>query len=211
MSTSENSYFIKNLAWKSLTLQVLVLRFSRSVNPKRATADNLWARSTAAHRFLTWLLLDIERGGDQMSGVKLDPLQVLNEDWLLLTSSSGGLHPISHKTHVVFSLSLPLSLCLSVSRPPCFFLVWTTASYLWMMWMCGRWHTAKPWRLSRRQVLSSASTFSAGNPRRRKSPNSNSSKGLKVCGSMDRCTRLQHFSVGSRIFFSFIRSRALWI
>lgn len=69
--------------------------------------------------------------------------------------------------------------CLSLSS------VWTTASYLWMMWMWGRWHTVKLWKLLRRQVLSSASTFSAENQLQRKSLKSNSSKGLKVCGSAD--------------------------
>lgn len=53
--------------------------------------------------------------------------------------------------------------------------------------MWGRWHTARLWRLLRRQVLSSASTSSAENQQRRKSLKSNSSKGLKVCGSADGC------------------------
>lgn len=54
--------------------------------------------------------------------------------------------------------------------------------------MWGRWHTAKLWRLLRRQVLSSASMFSAENQQLRKSLKSNSSKGLKVRASVDPCT-----------------------
>lgn len=81
------------------------------------------------------------------------------------------------------SVFFPLSLTVSLR-----FLVWTTASYLWMMSMWGRWHTAKLWRPLRRQVLSSASMSSAENQQQRKSPKSNSSKGLKVCGSVDWCT-----------------------
>ena len=98
-----------------------------------------------------------------------------------------------------------VSLCLSL---PCF-LVWTTASYLWMMWTCGRWHTAKLWRLWRRQVLSSAFTFSAENRRLRKSQKSNSSKGLKVRGSADQCTASTLLCGLGRLFTWL--SCALWI
>lgn len=73
---------------------------------------------------------------------------------------------------------------------PHVFSVWTTASYLWTMWMWGRWHTVKLWRLLRKQVLSSASMFSAGNRLQRKSLKSNSSKGLKVHERADGCVVL---------------------
>lgn len=101
-------------------------------------------------------------------------------------------------------LKLYFPSCLSVCL-----LVWMTASYLWMMLMWGRWHTAKPWRLLRRQVLSSASTSSAGNQQQRKSLKSNSSKGLKVCGSVD-CVYHRCFCVGLRMLCTRL-SCALWI
>lgn len=106
-----------------------------------------------------------------MSVVKHDPITAIAVDRLLLTSSGGGLQQIFLPEQKPYFY---LARCLSVSA------VWMTASYLWTTLMCGRWHTAKLWRPLRRQVLSSASMFSAENRLQRKSLKSNSSKGLKV-------------------------------
>lgn len=100
--------------------------------------------------------------------------------WPPLLEHHSWFLPFSHKY-------ISASHCLSLSS------VWTIASYLWTMSMWGRWRTAKLWRLSRRQVLSSASTCCVENRRLRKSPKSNSSKGLKVSG--DGCRASKFFVV----------------